>query len=65
MKQPIYRLNDVMRRTGVSRSTIYKWTKAGTFPPPTRLGARLLVWSEAEIEAWLKSRLSNQTEKAQ
>jgi len=58
MKNRIYRLSDVMQRTGVSRSTIYNWIDTGTFPAPKRLGQRILVWSEADVESWLEFQLS-------
>jgi len=58
MDDRIYRLSDVIQRTGVSRSTIYNWVKSNTFPAPRRLGKRLIVWSEADLESWLEAQLS-------
>ncbi|WP_408127248.1 AlpA family phage regulatory protein [Paraburkholderia strydomiana] len=53
--------NAIMRRveveseTGLSRSTIYKRVKDGTFPAPLKLGERSVGWRVAEIEAFLAS----------
>lgn len=40
----------------LSRSTIYAAVKAGTFPPPVRIGARAVAWRVSEIEQWLEAR---------
>jgi prophage regulatory protein len=49
------RLPAVMAATGMSRSTIYDWVKAGTFPKPLQIGARAVAWDEAEVVAWQQS----------
>jgi prophage regulatory protein len=54
MKNPsILRLKDVVRRIGLSRSTIYQRISEGTFPKPISLGDRAIGWLESEIDAWL------------
>ena len=40
----------------LSRSTIYAAVKAGTFPPPVRIGVRAVAWRVSEIEQWLEAR---------
>ena len=47
------RLPEVIRRTGLSRSTIYLRVNKGTFPAPLKIGIRAIAWLEAEIDAWL------------
>ncbi len=59
----ILRLPAVKARTGLSRSTIHLLVRAGTFPPPVRLGKRMVGWPEAEIDAWV-SRQIRQSRKA-
>ncbi len=54
----ILRLPEVMARTGLSRTTIYRWRLAGRFPQPVRLGTRNVGWIESEIEAWLRERMA-------
>lgn len=54
----ILRRKQVENRTGLSRSTIYLRISKGTFPKPIDLGGgRAVGWIEAEIDAWLKSRI--------
>jgi prophage regulatory protein len=54
----ILRRKQVEIRTGLSRSTIYARIAAGIFPKPIDLGGgRAVGWIEAEIEAWLQSRI--------
>ena len=52
----VLRLKEVQHRTGVGRSTIYRWMDEGKFPKPVRLGARSVAWIEHEIDQWLMSR---------
>ena len=52
-KPSILRLNDVMRRIGLSRSTIYQRITEGTFPKPISLGDRAIGWLESEVDGWL------------
>lgn len=47
------RLPEVIRLTGLSRSTIYHKIAKGTFPEPKRLGSRLSMWRRGHIRAWL------------
>ena len=49
---------EVQRRTGLSRTTIYRMIGEGTFPRPVKLGKRSVGWREAEIEDWLKTRMT-------
>ena len=53
----ILRLPAVKKTTGQSRSTIYDQVKHGSFPKPVKIGKRAVGWIEAEIEAWLKTRM--------
>lgn len=52
----ILRLPEVMRRTGVRRSSIYSYLLEGTFPAALKLGERAVGWRECDIEAWIASR---------
>ncbi|MDE0260087.1 MAG: AlpA family phage regulatory protein [Gammaproteobacteria bacterium] len=51
----ILRLPEVEARTGLSRSTIYRWRIAGRFPPAVVMGGRTLGWFESDVERWLQS----------
>ena len=51
------RLNEVIAKTGLSRSTIYAMAKQGKFPKPITLGARAVAWVEADIDDWLNKKI--------
>jgi prophage regulatory protein len=55
----LLRMDQVRKRTGLSRSTIYERIKLGRFPQPIRLGARSVAWIESEITAWLWEQVAN------
>ena len=46
-------LRDVIHRTGIGRSTIYRRVEAGDFPRPYELTEGRVAWKESEIEAWM------------
>ena len=50
------RLREVLHRTGLGRSTVYRWMDEERFPRPIRLGTRSVAWIEHEIDDWLMSR---------
>lgn len=52
----ILRIKSCEARTGLSRSSIWKRVKAGTFPAPLELGPKARGWRESEVEEWLQSR---------
>lgn len=52
----IYRRTELEQRLGISKSSIYAWTKAGTFPAPLKLGQRAVGWRASNIQAWLAGR---------
>ncbi|MHA7881569.1 MAG: AlpA family transcriptional regulator [Saccharospirillum sp.] len=54
----ILRIKDVMSRTGLARSTIYKHIDLGTFPKPVSLGGRAVGWVESEIDGWIETLIS-------
>ena len=51
----ILRLPEVAQLTGLSRPTIHRRYRAGTFPRPVRLGPQSIRWHLDEIEAWIES----------
>jgi prophage regulatory protein len=51
------RCREVVRRTGLSRATIYRLMTQGEFPRQHQLSSGRVGWSEEEIERWLRSRL--------
>ena len=55
MSETLLHHRDVEARTGLARSTIYKWISEGGFPSPVRLGGRVVAWRASEIEAWIEA----------
>jgi len=51
----LMRLPEVEHLTGLKKSSIYCAVKAGTFPPPVRLGSRAVAWREEKISAWVSN----------
>ncbi|MDR3386921.1 MAG: AlpA family phage regulatory protein [Rudaea sp.] len=51
----ILRLNAVLDRTGLSRSTLYRKIQAGTFPAQVRIATRCTGWRESAVSEWLRN----------
>ena len=52
----VLRLDEVVARVGLSKSTLWRYIKDGYFPKPIKLGPRATGWIEQEIEDWISSR---------
>ena len=50
------RFPDVIERSGLSRTTIWRRVRAKTFPAPVQLGANSIGWPESVITEWVESR---------
>lgn len=48
------RLREVLNKTGLSRPTVYRFIRQGTFPPPGKAGFSS-VWLEQDVDAWIAS----------
>lgn len=53
MNMKLIRIKEVMNRTGLARSTVYKYISENNFPKPIKLGSRAVAWVESEIEGWI------------
>jgi prophage regulatory protein len=54
----ILRLPSVLKRTGLSRSTVYLMISKGQFPAPVSLGERAVGWVESQIDQWLDEKIT-------
>lgn len=58
----IFRLNSIVIKTGIARSTIYDWLNPksprydSSFPKPRKLGKQSVGWLESEIDGWINER---------
>ncbi len=53
----IIRLPEVVHKTGIPRSSIYKMMSEDRFPHNIKLGPRMAGWIESEIEEWLEEKV--------
>jgi len=56
MATAVIRLPEVVRLTGISRSTIYELMEKGAFPRNFALGCRAVGWGADEIATWIEQR---------
>lgn len=52
----IIRIEEVIDRVQLSRSTIWRMESAGHFPERIRHGRKAMGWSLDEIEEWISTR---------
>ena len=53
----LLRLQQVMDRTGLGRSSIYAMASKGEFPKPIKIGLRSSAWLENEIRDWVRGKI--------
>lgn len=53
----IIRLNEVMDKTGLKKTSIYKLINNKKFPETLALGERAVGWLESEIDSWITERI--------
>ncbi|PXA70272.1 AlpA family transcriptional regulator [Vibrio sp. 11986-1-5] len=51
------KLKEVMEKTALSRSAIYRKMNDGEFPQSVSLGDRAVAWVESEVDEWVEERL--------
>lgn len=56
------RLAEVMAKTGLARSTVYKLISESNFPASVSLGGKSVAWVEAEVEEWMLSKITERDE---
>ena len=53
----LWRIDTVMAKTGLPRSTIYQKMTLDEFPQSVNLGPRSVGWISAEVEQWINDRI--------
>ena len=48
------RLEQVLERIPVSKSTWWAGVRSGRFPESIRMGERCTMWQESDIDAWIE-----------
>lgn len=51
----VLRFEAVRDRTGLSRSTIWRLERRGTFPRHRRISLNAVGWLEEEVDQWIRS----------
>lgn len=54
LREQILRIEEVMNRTGLSRSMIYKLQATHEFPLSIQLGERAVGWRQSDIDEWIE-----------
>lgn len=49
------RLKEVLRRTSLSRATLYRKIQKGTFPKQVRIATRCAGWRESAVNEWMNN----------
>lgn len=50
--KPHLNIKEVAERYGVSKQTVARWAGSGVFPPPVRVGVKLLRWAVVDLDAY-------------
>jgi prophage regulatory protein len=53
VRNRLVRLPEVIDRSGLSRTSIYRKMDAGEFPMSVQLGSNTVAWLEADLERWI------------
>jgi prophage regulatory protein len=59
MIQMMYRLPEVKKRLGLSRSSIYGHINEGLFPKPIKIGSRAVGWPSEEVDTIVRARVAS------
>ena len=57
----VLRMKDVIKKTGLCRSAIYKFIRNNSFPRPIKMGEKATGWVDSEIDDWILSKMANRT----
>lgn len=49
----LVRMPEILRRTGLSRTTIWRRIGKGTFPAAERIGENAVAWRESALLEWM------------
>jgi prophage regulatory protein len=58
MPSKLLRLEEVLARVPISKSSVLRQVSEGLFPRPVRVGERRVAWLEDEIVAWQAARVA-------
>ena len=53
----LIKLKEVIQKTSLGHSSIYKFIAEGKFPKQVSLGAKSVAWLESEVDDWIMDRV--------
>lgn len=56
LKGGLLRELDVVRATGLSRTSLWRLRQSGDFPKPVKITRRRVGWPAEDVETWIKNR---------
>ena len=56
----LLRFGEVRKRTGLSRSTIWRMERSGIFPRRIKVSVNVVAWREDEVSDWIASKIQGQ-----
>lgn len=60
----LIRLPEVIKRTGVSRTTIYRLISKKSFPSPIKISEKTIAFVESEVNDWIEKLIHSSRNKA-
>lgn len=45
--------HELRKKTGLARSTVFKYEQQGKFPKRRKFGPKAVRWIESEVDAWI------------
>ncbi|MGR7334774.1 helix-turn-helix transcriptional regulator [Klebsiella aerogenes] len=60
----LIRLPEVIKRTGVSRTTIYRLINKNSFPSPIKISEKTIAFVESEVNDWIEMLITTSRNKA-
>lgn len=51
----LLRIEELMARLSISRSSVWEGCRAGRLPQPIKIGPRTTVWKSEEVDAFIDS----------
>lgn len=52
----ILRIGEVVKQTGLSRSSVYRQVQLGQFPAPFKISARASGWLGSDVQRWMEKK---------
>ncbi|MCL7939152.1 AlpA family transcriptional regulator [Halomonas sp. ATCH28] len=63
IRKALIKRREVLARTALANSTLYRLMGAGEFPQSIQIGPRAVAWVEEEVDAWIEARIEAAREK--